>query len=80
VVTDRNAVAAARVGAGLLWAIARTSPDSLRLRDLTFDRRFGAARVREALLRGDDPDAVLDREEPSVIAFREQVRPYLMYR
>ncbi|HLA88871.1 MAG TPA: DUF1343 domain-containing protein [Gemmatimonadaceae bacterium] len=80
VVTDRERVNAARVGAALLWAIARTSPDSLRIRAAGFDDRFGAARLREALVRGDDPDAVLDAELPAVVAFREAVRPYLIYR
>ena len=45
-----------------------------------FDERFGAARVREALLRGEDPDSVLDRELPATIAFRESIKAYLLYR
>jgi uncharacterized protein YbbC (DUF1343 family) len=80
VITDRDRVSAARVGAALLWAIVQTSRDSLKIRDLTFDERFGAARVREAILRGDDPDTVLDRELPAMIAFRESIKPYLLYR
>lgn len=80
VVTDRERVNAARVGAALVWAIARTAGDSLRIRNAAFDDRFGAARLREALLRGEDPDTVLDRELPAVVAFREAVKPYLLYR
>ncbi|MFI5310018.1 MAG: exo-beta-N-acetylmuramidase NamZ domain-containing protein [Gemmatimonadales bacterium] len=80
VVTDRERANPSRIGAALLWAIAKTSGDSLRLRDGAFDDRFGASRVREALLRGEDPDAVLDRELPASIAFREAVKPYLIYR
>jgi uncharacterized protein YbbC (DUF1343 family) len=80
VVTDRDRVSAARVGAALLWAIVQTSRDSLKIRDAGFDERFGAARVREALLNGEDPDSVLDRELPATIAFRESVRVYLLYR
>jgi uncharacterized protein YbbC (DUF1343 family) len=79
-VTDRDRVNASRIGAALLWAIAKTSPDSLKIRASSFDDRFGAARVREALLRGEDPDAVLDRELPAVVAFREYVKPFLLYR
>ena len=45
-----------------------------------FDERFGAARIREALLRGDDPDSVLDRELPAMVAFRESIKGYLLYR
>jgi uncharacterized protein YbbC (DUF1343 family) len=80
IVTDRDRVSAARVGAALVWAIAQTSRDSLRISDRAFDERFGAARVREALLRGEDPDTVLDRELPAMIAFRESIGAYLLYR
>jgi uncharacterized protein YbbC (DUF1343 family) len=80
VVTDRNRVSAARLGAALAWAIMKTSPDSLKIHDATFDDRFGAARIREALLRGDDPDTVIDRELPAMVAFRESIKPYLLYR
>lgn len=79
-VSDRERVNAARVGAALLWAIARTSADSLVIRAPAFDARMGAARVREALLRGDDPDSVIDRELPAVIAFQESAKPFLLYR
>ncbi len=80
IVTDRDRVSAARLGAALLAAIIKTSPDSLKIQTRTFDERFGAARIREALLRGDDPDTVIDRELPAMIAFRESIKPYLLYR
>ena len=79
-VTDRDRVHAGRVGAALLWAIAKTNPDSLVIRDQTFDLRFGNAPAREALLRGDDPDTVIDREVGEVVAWREKVRKYFIYR
>src|SRR5512141_1137417 len=78
-VTNRNALQAARVGATLLWAINKTSGSDLKINDRTFDLRFGSARVREALLRGDDPDAVIDREDKDAYAFRERTRRYLLY-
>lgn len=80
VVTDRDRVNPARVGAALIWAIMQTSKDSLKIRDAAFDDRFGAARVRVALLAGEDPDSVLDRELPAIVAFRESIKPYLLYR
>lgn len=79
-VTDRDRVSPARIGAALLWAILQTSRDSLKIHDTAFDERFGAARIREALLRGDDPDTVIDRELPAMIAFRESIKGYLLYR
>jgi hypothetical protein len=45
-----------------------------------FDLRFGAPAVREALLRGDDPDVLIDREYRSAYAFRERTRQYLIYK
>jgi uncharacterized protein YbbC (DUF1343 family) len=79
-VTDRDRVSAARIGAALVWAILQTSRDSLRIKNAVFDERFGAARIREALLRGDDPDTVIDRELPALVAFRESIKAYLLYR
>lgn len=78
-VTNRNSMQPSRVGAALLWAIAKTSPNDLKLNDRTFDLRFGAPRIREALLRGEDPDAVIDREYRSVYEFREKTRRYWLY-
>jgi uncharacterized protein YbbC (DUF1343 family) len=78
-VTNRNELQPARVGAAILWAIAKTSKDGLQINDRSFDLRFGSARVREALLRGEDPDAVIDREYKDAYAFRERTRRYLLY-
>lgn len=79
-VTNRSSMQPSRVGAALLWAINKTSGSDLKLNDRTFDLRFGSAAVREALLRGADPDAVIDREYAEVFQFRERTRRYLLYR
>jgi uncharacterized protein YbbC (DUF1343 family) len=78
-VTNRNEMQPSRVGANLLWAINKTSGKGLKLNDRTFDLRMGAPRVREALMRGDDPQAVIDREYKAAFDFREQTRRYLLY-
>ena len=78
-ITNRNSMQPSRVGAALLWAIAKTSPNDLKLNDRAFDLRFGAPRIREALMRGEDPDAVIDREYREAYAFREKTRQYLLY-
>jgi len=80
VVTNRTSLQSARVGASLLWAIAKTSREGLKLDELAFDHRFGSPRVREALMRGEDPDAVIDREYRDAFQFRERTRQYLLYR
>jgi uncharacterized protein YbbC (DUF1343 family) len=78
-VTNRSALQPSRVGATILWALAKTSRSDLQINDRSFDLRFGSARVREALLRGDDPDAVIDREYREAYAFRDRTRRYLLY-
>ena len=79
VIESRDRVQSARIGAAVLWAVARSAPDSLRLNDDTFDRRMGAAWARVALLRGDDPDEVIDRVQPAIVAFQRRVKPFLLY-
>jgi len=80
VVTDRERMHSVRVGAALLWVVAKTNPDSLQIRAQTFDERMGPARVREALMRGEDPDTVIDREVPAAVAFDQRVRRFKLYR
>jgi len=80
VVINRSALQAARVGATLLWAINKTAGRRLTIDNRGFDLRFGAPAVREALLRGDDPDVLIDREYRSAYAFRERTRQYLIYK
>lgn len=80
-ITERNRVQPGRIAATILWALARTSPDSLRITDtLGFDLRFGSPEIRRALMAGQDPDALMDREYAAAYAFREQVRKYFLYR
>jgi uncharacterized protein YbbC (DUF1343 family) len=79
-VYNRSNLQAARVGAALLWAINKTAGSKLTIRNRDFDLRFGSPSVREALLRGDDPDMLIDREYKSAYAFREATRQYLLYR
>lgn len=79
-VLDRDLIQPSRVGAALLWAIARLHRDSLRVTAEGWDQRMGSTRVREAILGGADPDAVMDRQLPSLVAFEQQARRYRLYR
>ena len=80
VLTDRDSYDAGRTGATVLWALARANRDSLVVRATTFDERFGRPAMREALLRGEDPDAVVGRDDEAVAAWNRQVAPYRLYR
>ena len=79
-VTDRERVQVGRVGAAILWALARTHADSLTVTARSFDMRFGSPTMREALMRGEDPDSVIDREVAAVALFQRSTRRFLMYR
>ena len=79
-VTNRTSMQPSRVGAALLWAINKTSGGDLRIDNAAFDLRFGSPSAREALLKGEDPDAVIDRQYASVFQFRERTRRFHLYR
>jgi uncharacterized protein YbbC (DUF1343 family) len=79
-VTDRSSMQAARVGATLLWAINKTSPNDLKLDLPDFDLLFGSPSDRLALLRGEDPDAVIDKDYKAVYDFRAATRQFLIYK
>jgi uncharacterized protein YbbC (DUF1343 family) len=79
VMTDRDIYHAGRTGAAVLWAVARVSPDSLVVRAATFDDRFGRPAMREALMRGEDPDSVVARDDVAVEAWRREMAPFRLY-
>ena len=79
-VINRSNLQAARVGATLLWAINKTAGTRLTIRNREFDLRLGSPTLREALLRGEDPDVLIDREYRAAYAFRESTRQYLIYK
>jgi uncharacterized protein YbbC (DUF1343 family) len=79
VVQDRARYDAGRTGAALLWALARTSRDSLVVHDRAFDERFGRPPMREALLRGEDPDSVVARDDEAVARWRRELAPFRLY-
>lgn len=78
-VTDRSVFQAARVGAAILWAVARVNDDSLRLDTLAFDLRFGSPAARVAIVHGTDPDAVIARQSAEVSSFVRRTRRYMLY-
>ena len=79
-VTDRNAVRSGHVAAAVLWALTRVHPDSLKIRDPAFDERFGSSVVREAIVRGADPDQAMESQRRMVEQFMVGSRRYLLYR
>ena len=80
VVTDRDRFVAGRTSAALLWAIRRVAPDSLIVRGPAWDDRFGRPAMREALMRGEDPDAVVAGDTANAEAWWRQVARHRLYR
>lgn len=80
IITNRDRIQTSRLGAAMLWAIARVAPDSLHIRADSFDRLFGVPAARSALLSGADPDSIIDAGLPATVAFMQQTRHYWLYR
>ena len=80
VVTDREQFHPGRTSAALLWAIRRVAPDSLVVRGSVWDDRFGRPLMREAIMRGEDPDVVVARDSAAVQAWWRTVAQYTLYR
>lgn len=80
IITDRNRLQTARLGADLLWAIAKTNGDSLRFQQKGFNELFGVAGGREAIMSGSDPDSLIDASLPATIAFEQSTRRYRLYK
>lgn len=79
-VTERDLYHAGRTGAAILWAVGRASGDSLVVRAAAFDERFGRPAMREALLRGEDPDRVVAGDDVAVAEWLRATAPYRIYR
>ena len=77
--TDRTRFVAGRTGAAVLAALARTGRDSLVVNALVFDLRFGRPAMRESIMRGEDPDTVVARDDATVAEWVHRVAPYRLY-
>jgi len=78
-VDDRNAVQSGQLAAAVLWAIDRANHDSLKIRQSTFDERFGSAAVRQAILSGTDPGRAMDGQKAPVAQFLNEARKFWLY-
>ncbi|MEP6834348.1 MAG: DUF1343 domain-containing protein [Gemmatimonas sp.] len=78
-IVDRDLVQPSRVGAAILWALGKLNRDSLKITNKSFDERLGSTSVREAILIGTDPDAVMDRQLGRVVDFEKEARKYHLY-
>ena len=79
ILTDRDLYEAGRTGAALLSVIHRVNADSLVVSKATWDDRFGRPSMREAIMRGEDPDVVVARDDAAVAEWLRRVAPYRLY-
>jgi uncharacterized protein YbbC (DUF1343 family) len=77
-VTDRSVLQTSRLGAWIAFAIWKTHPDSFKVDSAGFARTFGEP-VRDQLLKGMDPDQIIDSSLASTIEFRRRTKRFLMY-
>lgn len=80
IITDRERLNTARLGAALLWAIIQTNGDSVRFQQKGFNQLFGVRGAREAFMSGADPDSLVDASVPATIAFEQSTRKYRLYK
>lgn len=77
--SNRDAFEAGLVSASILSVLRATSPDSLRIQTPGFDHRFGSVALREAIMRGEDPVALMARDRANARDFTSRVRRFWLY-
>ncbi len=80
VLTDRDRVSPWRVVGAILTTLQRAHADQLRFDAQRFDSAVGTPEFRTAVLRGDDADAIVDRDLGKVVDFARRARGALLYR
>jgi len=80
ILTDRERLNTARLGASLLWAIISTNGDSVRFQVKGFEQLYGVPGAQEAFARGADPDSMIDATMPKAIAFQLATKRYRLYK
>jgi hypothetical protein len=63
----------------LLAAIRSVHPDRIAIGG-SFDRLAGGTALRQALLRGDPPSAIVSSWQPALEQYRDRVKHFLLYR
>jgi uncharacterized protein YbbC (DUF1343 family) len=77
-IVDRATYDPTRTAVHLLATLQAVHPTEVKIGG-SFDRLAGGKGLREALLRGDDPDDIVARWRPGLAAFRDRVAGLLLY-
>lgn len=79
-VTDRNAVESGKMAAAILFVLQQVHHDSLKIRERTFDERFGSSAVRRAIMIGTDPAVAMIPQRAAVEDFLWRAKGFYLYR
>lgn len=77
-IVDRATYDPTRTAVHLLAAVQQVHPTEAKIGG-SFDRLAGGRTLREALLRGDDPEEIVASWRPGLRAFRDRVEGLLLY-
>ncbi len=77
--TDREAYRPYDLQLHLLSLFGRLYGGQVTFQERSYDQRVGSSEVREMMLRGDGPDALLAAWHANAAAFAEARKPYLLY-
>ncbi|MEP7085943.1 MAG: DUF1343 domain-containing protein [Gemmatimonadota bacterium] len=80
IITDRDRLNTARLGAALLYAIIQTNGDSVRFQQKGFNQLYGTRGAREAFQAGADPDSLIDATLAPAVAFQLATKRYRLYK
>jgi uncharacterized protein YbbC (DUF1343 family) len=78
-VIDRNRFRSVATTLALLQVVMKTYGTKLEFHAAYFDHVMGTAKVREALLRGDDFGKIVESFTPGLAAFAADSGPFLLY-
>lgn len=78
VISDRSTYDPVATSVHLLAAIRDVHPERIRIGG-SFNRLSGGTELRDALLRGEHPEAIVAGWAGGLDAFRQRVRPFLLY-
>jgi hypothetical protein len=79
-VTDRNAVESGQIAAAILFVLQQVHHDSLKIRERTFDERFGSSSARRAIMIGTDPSVAMIPQRALVDDFEWRAKRFYLYK
>jgi uncharacterized protein YbbC (DUF1343 family) len=80
VVENREQASASRIVTAIFAEARRLYPNEFAIDRARIAELTGSAAYADAILAGEDSDAIIDKQLPLLVEFRRRVRPFLLYR